>query len=71
MTHHLVGLTEIAEMLEVTPQRVAQIVKAYGDFPAPDAELASGRVWKRRDVDRWIKAHPSRPRGRPPRPAKA
>ena len=52
-------------MLGVTPQRVAQIVKAYADFPAPEAELAFGRVWKRANVEKWMGAHPSRPRGRP------
>lgn len=65
MTSHLVGVREIAEMLGVSRQRADQISRAYADFPAPEAELASGRVWKRASVDRWIKAHPVRKPGRP------
>lgn len=51
----LVGLTEIAEMLGVSPQRVDQLA-ATEAFPEPVAELAAGRVWKRADVIKWAKA---------------
>ncbi len=54
-TMDLVGLTEIAEMLGVSPQRVDQLA-ATESFPKPVAELAAGRVWKRADVERWAKA---------------
>ena len=55
VTHHLVGLTEIAAMLEVSRQRVDQLARRE-DFPAPEVELASGRVWEREAVEKWAKA---------------
>ena len=64
MTHHLVGMTEIAQMLGVSRQRVAQIVASYDDFPAPEAELAAGRIWSRTAVETWIQSHPDRSAGR-------
>ena len=65
MTHHLVGMTEIGHMLGVSRQRVAQIVASYDDFPAPEAEIAAGRIWSRTAVETWISSHPERPAGRP------
>ncbi|MBI2168936.1 MAG: DNA-binding protein [Actinobacteria bacterium] len=56
MTSHLVGAVEIAKMLAVTRQRVYQLAREPG-FPAPEAELASGRVWKRQEIERWIRLH--------------
>lgn len=52
-------------MLGVSRQRVTQLAGSYTDFPAPEAELAAGRIWSRTDVERWIRDHPSRPGGRP------
>jgi predicted DNA-binding transcriptional regulator AlpA len=66
VTNHLVGAAEIAAMLGVTRQRVYQIVEAYPDFPAPDVVLASGRVWKRTEVEAWTRRHPARRPGRRP-----
>ena len=66
MTHHLVGITEIAEMLGVSRQRANQVSRAYADFPQPEAELSAGRVWKRKAIERWMRAHPVRKPGRPP-----
>jgi prophage regulatory protein len=65
MTSHLVGLSEIAAMLGVSRQRVGQLARDYDDFPAPVAELASGRIWERTSVEAWANAHPVRPPGRP------
>ena len=65
MTSHLVGLTEIATLLGVTRQRAGQIARDYEDFPAPVAELASGRIWETAAVEGWAEAHPVRPPGRP------
>jgi predicted DNA-binding transcriptional regulator AlpA len=63
--NHLVGLTEIADLLGVSRQRAAQIVESYEDFPNPEVELASGRVWASEKVRAWTEAHPSRRSGRP------
>jgi len=52
-------------MMKVTPQRVIQIVAAYEDFPGPEVELASGRVWNTADVKEWMTRHKSRRPGRP------
>jgi prophage regulatory protein len=51
----LVGLTEIAEMLGLSRQRVDQIVRAEGTFPEPVAVITAGRIWKRSDVLRWAR----------------
>ena len=65
MSSRLVGLSEIATMLGVSRQRADQLVRDYEDFPAPVAELASGRIWETTAVDAWATAHPVRPPGRP------
>lgn len=49
------GVQEIAKLLGVTRQRVDRITRTHEDFPAPIAELASGRVWKRTDVESWAR----------------
>jgi len=58
-------MAEIAEILGVTRQRVAQLVETYDDFPAPEVELSGGRVWSRTAVETWIASHPERGPGRP------
>jgi predicted DNA-binding transcriptional regulator AlpA len=50
----LMGLTEIAEMLGVSRQRVYQLVRTAG-FPEPLARLAQGAVWAGEDVERWAR----------------
>jgi len=65
VTNHLVSVPEIADMLGVSQQRAHQLIKAYSDFPLPEANLAIGRVWLRSTVETWAQAHPRRV-GRPP-----
>ncbi len=60
MTHHLVGATEIAEMIGVSRQRVHQLFQTAPDFPEPEVELAAGFIWRREVIEAWIKAHPER-----------
>jgi predicted DNA-binding transcriptional regulator AlpA len=62
VTSHLVGVSEIAEMLGVSRQRVDQISKSDPHFPQPEAVLKGGKVWARKAIDRWLA---SRRRGRP------
>jgi hypothetical protein len=50
----LVGLKEIAEILNVSKQRAAQLA-ARPDFPQPLGEISAGRIWKRSDVERWAR----------------
>jgi predicted DNA-binding transcriptional regulator AlpA len=49
------GVTEIGELLGVSRQRADQLSRT-DEFPAPEAELASGRVWARAAVEKWAKA---------------
>src|SRR4051794_33183639 len=50
----LAGVQEIAELLNVTRQRVHQIIRNDDSgFPAPVAELASGDIWDLRAVQKW------------------
>jgi uncharacterized protein YuzE len=49
----LIGVTEIAEALGKHKQNVAQHYTRRRDFPAPVAELPTGRYWRRGDVERW------------------
>jgi predicted DNA-binding transcriptional regulator AlpA len=51
----LVGLTEIAEVLDLSRQRVDQIVRADLTFPEPVAVISAGRIWRRSDVERWAR----------------
>jgi predicted DNA-binding transcriptional regulator AlpA len=51
----LVGLTEIAKLFGVSRQRVHQLAVTEG-FPMPAADLASGRVWDRKAIEKWAKA---------------
>jgi len=51
----LVGLTEIAELLGLTRQRVDQIARGDPKFPEPVAVITAGRIWKRIDVERWAR----------------
>ncbi len=60
----MVGVAEVAALLGVSRQRVAQIAGDYPDFPAPEAELAAGRVWSREAVEAWLATHPERKSGR-------
>jgi chromosome partitioning protein len=55
MTQDLVGIQEIAEMAGVTRAAVANWRTRFKKFPAPVVELASGPVFQRSDVRRWLK----------------
>jgi prophage regulatory protein len=50
----LVGVSEIARLLELSNQRAHQLANG-DDFPRPVAELAQGRVWHRSEVLAWMK----------------
>lgn len=53
MEQELVGLAEIAALLDVGRSRADQLVRTKG-FPDPVAELSAGRVWNLVDVQGWI-----------------
>lgn len=60
MADDLVGAAEVAQMLEVSRQRVHQLGQEYPDFPKPVARLARGHVWKRREIAAWDRKHGNR-----------
>ena len=62
----LAGLAEVAALCKVS-KRTAQSYTARPDFPAPLDRLASGPVWRRRDVERWATKHLPFRTGRPPK----
>lgn len=57
--HHLVGASEVARILGVSRQRVAQLATSDG-FPRPEAELSCGRIWTRQSIDDWSAIHSDR-----------
>jgi predicted DNA-binding transcriptional regulator AlpA len=63
--HGLVGLAEVAELLQVT-KRTASNYSGRSDFPAPIERLASGPIWRRADIERWARETLPLPPG--PRP---
>jgi predicted DNA-binding transcriptional regulator AlpA len=46
-------LKDLAELLDLTPQRVRQLIEQVG-FPEPVAVHGRSRLWDRADVDRWM-----------------
>ncbi len=53
MADDLVGITEIADMLRISRQRVYQLLESDESFPDPIAEISAGRIWRREDVEAW------------------
>jgi len=63
LTPELVGVSEAAALLGWDRRRVATYV-GRGAFPEPVATLASGRVWRREDVEAFGRDRARRPRRR-------
>ncbi len=63
----LVGLAEVAALLEVSKTRASQL-RSRPDFPNPLAELASGPIWDKAMLLRFIEEWP-RKAGRPSKEA--
>jgi predicted DNA-binding transcriptional regulator AlpA len=51
----LVGVAEAAEILGWDKRRLFTYI-SRGSFPEPVAFLASGRVWRKRDVEAYVRA---------------
>jgi serine/threonine protein kinase len=60
------GVSEVAEELGVSKQRLAKLRDQRG-FPAPVANLSSGPVWEIEQVRRWANSGARRGPGRPSR----
>lgn len=63
----LAGAAEVADMLGVSRQQVDRLSQR-ADFPNPVATLKGGRIWRTRDIERWMKANPHRRPGPPHKP---
>jgi len=63
-TIKLMGAAEIAQLMDVSPSRVHQILRDDSAFPEPVAVLSMGKVWNADDVERWHAARKA------PRPSK-
>jgi predicted DNA-binding transcriptional regulator AlpA len=55
MSQVLVGTKEVAELLDVSRQRVNRIVQTHEKFPKPVGTLAGGRVWYRSEILQWAR----------------
>jgi predicted DNA-binding transcriptional regulator AlpA len=55
-----VGSAEVASLLGISRQRLAQIVAEKDDFPQPEAVLSSGRIWLREAIEGWAARNPGR-----------
>jgi predicted DNA-binding transcriptional regulator AlpA len=62
----LVTKADIAGMLGVSRERVAQLAAEQENFPASVGMVGKSLVWHRADVERWQKTWARRP-GRPPK----
>lgn len=57
-TTALLTTRDVAELLDISPQRVRQLVRDRADFPAPAVVSSTTRGigtrrWRRADVERW------------------
>lgn len=59
----LVGVAEAADLLGWDKRRIFTYL-GRGSFPAPVAALASGRVWRRADIEAFAAARAERDRER-------
>jgi hypothetical protein len=63
----LIGVTELAQLLGVTRQRASELARTGSGFPRPLTFLASGPVWDKSTILRYVDQWERRPRGRPKR----
>lgn len=54
LVYDVVGAKELEAMFGVSRQRVQQIINR-DDFPEPCVDLAMGKAWERRDVEKWAR----------------
>jgi len=61
----LLGVIELANLLNVSRQRASELARTGSGFPRPIVLLASGPVWDRAMIARYVEHWDRRPRGRP------
>ena len=50
----IVGVAEIAVMVEMTKQAVSMWPRRYPDFPKPIVQLKAGPVYARPEIEAWL-----------------
>lgn len=53
----LVGSHEIRIMLGGISKQRVYVITSHRNFPEPVADLMQGKVWRKSDVEAWIRAH--------------
>lgn len=53
----VVGAHEIREMLGGISKQRVHVITSNRNFPEPFAVLAMGKVWRKSDVEQWIREH--------------
>ncbi|RKN16251.1 hypothetical protein D7147_23615 [Micromonospora musae] len=53
------GVSEIREMLGNVSRQRASVIANQRNFPEPVAVLAMGKVWRKSDVEAWIRQYRS------------
>jgi hypothetical protein len=56
----LIGVRQVAEILSVSPERVAELAASDTAFPTNGIEIPSGRMWPRATITRYGAARKSR-----------
>ncbi|GAB3818257.1 hypothetical protein [Micromonospora zhanjiangensis] len=52
-----VGIAEIRDMLGGVSRARASVIASRRDFPAPYQVLKMGQIWRRTDVEAWLREH--------------
>jgi predicted DNA-binding transcriptional regulator AlpA len=52
----LLGITEVAALVNLSRQRILQLIESDPAFPKPAAQLARGRLWRQDDIETWARA---------------
>jgi predicted DNA-binding transcriptional regulator AlpA len=52
----VLGVTEVAELLGISRQRVDKLSHTDPDFPEPMTTLGRGRLWEKAVVEEWARA---------------
>ncbi len=53
----LVGAHEIRVMLGGISKQRVYVITSHRNFPDPVADLMQGKVWRKADVEAWIREH--------------
>jgi hypothetical protein len=57
MSRQLLGTAEIRHRLGGISRQRVYALSQRPDWPSPFDHLIQGRVWQRRDIEAWIRAH--------------